>query len=449
MKDPMRPADDDAPFSESMLEWLEEGDRMGDAKSGVHPRPSERYQTTEAASNRRIKFLVGGALVLTGAFVLVLRFVGSGHKPAGEEVAQAPTPASPYAPVAAPAPEPAPAPEGTLAPGATPAAAVAEAPPPVAAAEAPAVAPAAAAAPAEAEPLAAEAEPLAAAPAPAPLAAAAAPAPVAAAPTPPPVAPAPAVVPAPAPVAAAPAATTPIAAPASLAAALTASAPRPVARPAAAPAPALAAAPVDPLAAALSASVPRPVAAPKAAAVKEPVAAAPLAKVQVVAAPPTKVAPGVAPAPVANGAPLQPLTKASAKIAAPGVMTTPAPSSAALSPAYTAALTQCRAYMTAGKIRHAVDSCRQANAAEPRAPEALTLLAEAEFTRGHTGVALKLATEATNAAPGYADAYVIIGGVYQDKGKPAEARAAYEQYLALQPKGKHAADLRAILAGMP
>jgi hypothetical protein len=448
MKDPMRPADDDAPFSESMLEWLEEGDRMGDAKSGVHPRPSGPYQTTEAAGNRRIKYLVGGALVLTGAFVLVLRFVGGGHKPAGEEVAKAVTPAPAAAPVAAaPAtqPEPAPAAEGAVAAVGTAAAAVAEGTPAAATVEA---MPAAPAAPnAEGEPLAAA--PVAPAPAvPAPVAPATAP--VAAAPAPP-VAPAPAAAPAPvapapvAAVAATPAATTPIAAPASLAAALTASVPRPVARPTAAPA--VAAAPADPLAAALSASVPRPVVAPKAAPVKAPVAPAPLAKVP--PAPVAKVAPALAPAAVANAAPPQQLTKASVKISAPGVMTTPAPASVALSPAYTAALTQCRAYMTAGKIRHAVDSCRQANAAEPRAPEALTLLAEAEFTRGHTGVALKLATEATNAAPSYADAYVIIGGVYQDKGKAAEARAAYEQYLALQPKGKHAADLRAILAGMP
>ena len=104
--------------------------------------------------------------------------------------------------------------------------------------------------------------------------------------------------------------------------------------------------------------------------------------------------------------------------------------------------------MTAGKIQHAVTSCRQAADARPRSSEALTLLAEAEFTRGHTGVALKLATQATNANQNFADAYVIIGGVYQEKGKNAEARAAYEQYLALQPKGKHAADLRAILGSL-
>jgi Flp pilus assembly protein TadD len=115
---------------------------------------------------------------------------------------------------------------------------------------------------------------------------------------------------------------------------------------------------------------------------------------------------------------------------------------------YDAAMADCRAQMTAGHIQHAVTSCRQASEARPRSSEALTLLAEAEFTRGHTGVALRLATQATNANQNFADAYVIIGGVYQEKGRNAEARAAYEQYLALQPRGKHAADLRAILGSL-
>jgi hypothetical protein len=98
MEDPMRPADDDAPFSESMLEWLEEGDRMGDGHSGTHPRPSGPYSTTEAASNRRIKYFVGGALVLAAGFVVVLRLVG-GHKSTGDDVAKAvtKTPAVPAA----------------------------------------------------------------------------------------------------------------------------------------------------------------------------------------------------------------------------------------------------------------------------------------------------------------------------------------------------------------
>jgi Flp pilus assembly protein TadD len=115
---------------------------------------------------------------------------------------------------------------------------------------------------------------------------------------------------------------------------------------------------------------------------------------------------------------------------------------------YDTAMAECRASMTAGRIQHAVTACKQATDARPKSSEALTLLAEAEFTRGHTGIALHLATAATSANQNFADAYVIIGGVYQEKGKNAEARAAYEQYLALQPKGKHAADLRAILGSL-
>ncbi len=135
-------------------------------------------------------------------------------------------------------------------------------------------------------------------------------------------------------------------------------------------------------------------------------------------------------------------------IEAPAAKTVAAadPEAAAFAPGdYDAAIADCRAQMASGHVQHAVTSCRQAADARPKSSEALTLLAEAEFTRGHTGAALKLATQAANVNQNFADAYVIIGGVYQEKGKNAEARAAYEQYLALQPKGKHAADLRAIL----
>jgi hypothetical protein len=427
MEDPMRAADDDAPFEDSMLEWLEEGDRMG--APGAGPRPSGPYPTTES-HGRRTKYIIGGVVVLAGVFIGSLKLFG-GHKAAGEKVvasaAATPSPRDlPLAPLRVQEP---PAQADPAAAAADPAAQVpapapvAEAPAPVAAAPAPAAeaTPPAAAAPVAATPPAAAA-PAVAAPTPPPapaVAAAAAPA----------VAPARPSVPAPA------SSAQPIVAPPSLAAALTASVPRSVAPRAAEPA-----AVAEPQAAAVVAPAPKAVVALNAPAAK-PVAPAPLAKVPAVAEP---VAAGKATI-VANAAPpLQPLAKAQAKVGQPeGVA--PASSSAE----YAAALTQCRAYMTAGKLKHAVDSCRQATLADPHGAEALTLLAEAEFNRGHTGVALKLATDATNAMPGFADAYVIIGFVYQDKGKNAEARAAYEQYLALQPKGKHAADLKAILKTMP
>jgi tetratricopeptide (TPR) repeat protein len=275
----------------------------------------------------------------------------------------------------------------------------------------------------------------------------------AAAPVPPPAAPAAneqavqavneqvAVAPAAAQIAAEPAA---VAAPAAAApgvAAVEAPAPAPAAAPPPEPAAAAdvpSAGPSAALAAALSAAPP-PAASAKPVPPPAPVAApAP-------AAPPPVAAVAPKPVPVAPARP----TVAMAELQHPAAaVAAPAGAVVADNGAYDQALSQCRAFMTAGKIKNAVASCRQATEARPNSPEALTLLAEAEYTRGHTGVALKLATEATAADQNFADAYVIIGGVYQDKGKGAEARAAYEQYLALQPKGKHASDLRAILGAL-
>jgi tetratricopeptide (TPR) repeat protein len=325
----VRAPDEEAPFSESMLEWLEEGDRMGQAPPGGM-RPSGAHHTTEQP-RRRERFLIGGGVVVAVALVLVLHFMGG----KGKNEAAAASEASVAALVPTLTHSPAhPAPVAAPAPAADPSAAAA-----------------------------------------------------------------------------------PVAEAAPIAAAAPSAAPDQAAAPAAQAAPPGSAA--APVAAALAAAPPP--------AVEDPAAAAPA------------VAPAEPRRPLLPPSTPPPLAKTAVA----------APEAPALAPAdYDAAIAECRSEMAAGRIQHAVTSCRQAADARPKSSEALTLLAEAEFTRGHTGVALKLATQATNANQNFADAYVIIGGVYQEKGKNAEARAAYEQYLALQPKGKHAADLRAILGSL-
>jgi Tfp pilus assembly protein PilF len=96
-------------------------------------------------------------------------------------------------------------------------------------------------------------------------------------------------------------------------------------------------------------------------------------------------------------------------------------------------------------MREAFTACTAAATANPRSAEALTLLAHTELNRGHLSRAAELASKALLVDPNVADAYVIIGGVHQDSGQNAEAKAAYRRYLQLAPHGRYADDLRSIV----
>ena len=96
-------------------------------------------------------------------------------------------------------------------------------------------------------------------------------------------------------------------------------------------------------------------------------------------------------------------------------------------------------------MRDATTACTAAVEANPDSPKAVALLAHAEFNRSHRKEALSWAEKAIKLDPKTADAYVIIGGVQQDAGRNADAKAAYRKYLELAPKGQYAADLRAIV----
>jgi Tfp pilus assembly protein PilF len=46
-------------------------------------------------------------------------------------------------------------------------------------------------------------------------------------------------------------------------------------------------------------------------------------------------------------------------------------------------------------------------------------------------------------------AQVLLGMVYQMMNRNTDARAAYERYLALDPNGKHAKEVRSTLKNLP
>jgi len=101
--------------------------------------------------------------------------------------------------------------------------------------------------------------------------------------------------------------------------------------------------------------------------------------------------------------------------------------------------------------RHAKDvlaACPQAIDTTPQSAELAVVLARTEFERGRARQALDWAKKAVELDAGQAEAYVYLGGAEQAAGRPSAAKAAYRRYLQLAPQGRHAADLRAVLANL-
>ncbi len=92
--------------------------------------------------------------------------------------------------------------------------------------------------------------------------------------------------------------------------------------------------------------------------------------------------------------------------------------------------------------------CGRAFADDPRSAEIAVMLAKTEFDRGHFRQALDWAKQTLALDENQADAYVFLGGAEQASGHAAAARTAYQRYLQLSPKGRYAADLRAVLGSL-
>jgi tetratricopeptide (TPR) repeat protein len=105
----------------------------------------------------------------------------------------------------------------------------------------------------------------------------------------------------------------------------------------------------------------------------------------------------------------------------------------------------CRAAIDAKRYREMLTACEAAIGTDPEGAGLALSVARLELERGRSSSALFWAQKSASADPNLAEAYVIIGSVAQEAGRLTAARGAYAHYLALAPKGRYAADLRAIL----
>jgi cytochrome c-type biogenesis protein CcmH/NrfG len=105
-----------------------------------------------------------------------------------------------------------------------------------------------------------------------------------------------------------------------------------------------------------------------------------------------------------------------------------------------------RRYET-GDFAGATSDFRRSLAARPGAP-AFTGLARALYDANprNAAEALRLLDQAVKLDPRHAQAHLLLGVIHQDEGRKAQAKAAYERFLQLQPASPQAADVRQILA---
>jgi hypothetical protein len=108
-------------------------------------------------------------------------------------------------------------------------------------------------------------------------------------------------------------------------------------------------------------------------------------------------------------------------------------------------LRTCKDALSRDHGRHALEACQAATAAAPHSATAVVMLAQANYMAGRRQDTLYLARRAVAIDPRLPDAYLLIGTVEQSVGHSRDAKAAYESYLRLSPRGRRAAEIRAAL----
>ena len=92
------------------------------------------------------------------------------------------------------------------------------------------------------------------------------------------------------------------------------------------------------------------------------------------------------------------------------------------------------------------EACARAFEANPVDAGLALAIAHAEHVRGHFDDAAQWAKRALDLDPKTAEAHVLIARADLASGRDEEARAAYERYLALAPRGWHQREARAACA---
>jgi tetratricopeptide (TPR) repeat protein len=163
------------------------------------------------------------------------------------------------------------------------------------------------------------------------------------------------------------------------------------------------------------------------------------------AAPPVSGgAPAQATAPAAGGTP--PQATASGAPAPGAVPATPAGVPPAASPVEKARAA-CRD-ASEKELPDVVLTCQQALQLKPDMPDVMAMMASATLEAGHPDEALVWAKRANEIDPNLPEPYVLIGTIEHQAKHHDVAKAAYQRYLELAPRGRYADDLRSILQEM-
>ncbi len=114
---------------------------------------------------------------------------------------------------------------------------------------------------------------------------------------------------------------------------------------------------------------------------------------------------------------------------------------------YQRALDAAQRKYEAGNFTAAIAEYRLAIALRETSP-ALAGLGRALYDANQPGPALRALRRAVEVDDRNAEAYIALGEIYLGDKRFAEARRSYKRYLALEPHGRYAADVRSVLAQM-